>query len=469
LKDSVIIAEGFGPDSSKGMVNPPSWKEKALSVPVPRFLPYEQLLSETGDKRIINAYESDRKVFAMAFEIMEEKKPDLMMVRFHNLEMVSQMFYKYARPYSLDHYEPVSKEKRDKYADVMAMHYEFVDRLIGGLLGLSQGYTVVVVSEHGLGPAYPPHNIFADLNSLMERMGHLDYYGSSCEDILTRIMERGELKVPSPPSANIFAMCQKLENETRKWVADGKPKMDPPAVEAYIAVHFELADPRSEKERERRKKEMVMLSNKLIPGKKRKDIMWKRTRVWNVEDTEKDVRGLYINLAGREPEGVVDRDNFHSFRKKVIKDLKRLRTENGDRLFKSVRANPRKDVNPMTLADSPDILVKVDREPLLHNYGMQSPNDPDPLPIAAIRTVYSDVSALPTNDGLIAISGKNASTFQHVDMKALDFAPTVLWLLGLPASADMPGEAKKQAFDKKIHNRSMLYIESWEEALKMRK
>ncbi|MFO8056675.1 MAG: alkaline phosphatase family protein [bacterium] len=466
LKDSVVIAEGFEPDSTSGKVHPEEWTEKALSAPVPRFLPYEKLIGKTNDKRIKNAYHTDRKVFSMAYEVMREKKPDLMMVHFQNPEMVSQIFYKYARPYSLDHYEPVSDEERDRYKDVLDMHYEFTDRLIGGLLSLSDQYTVIVVSEHGLSPSFPPHNIFPDLNLLMERMGYLDYYGVTCEEILKNMMERGELKVPSPASANIFGMCQQLSNRTEEWIADGASRMEPAAVEAYLGVHFDLAEPSSEKEKKRRQKEMVLLSDKLLPPRKRQEIRWDRTRVWNIRDFEKELQGLYINLEGREPQGTVPHESFHSFRKKVIKELRSLRTDQGRRLFQKVKANHDKGKTPMTRADTPDILVKFDREALFHDYALEKADDPDPIPLPAIRWVYSDVSALPSPEGLIAISGENASTFKHVDMEGMDFLPTLLWLMGMPVGADMPGEVKKEAFDKSIRNRKALYIESWDRVLR---
>ncbi len=467
LKDSVVIAEGFNPDSNGQRVHPDGWKKKALSAPVPRFLPYENLIREIGDKRIKNAYEADRKVFSMAFELMERKSPDLMMVRFRNSEVISQIFYKYARSYSMDHYEPVNEEQKRKYEGVVDMHYEFIDRLIGGLLSLSKGYTVIVVSEHGLGPAYPPHNIFPKLNALLERMGYLDYYGTTCKDILTRMVERGELEVSAHRSARMFAMCQKLESETEKWIEKGAQKMEPAALEAFMSVNYGLADPSAGK-RERRQKEMVLLSDSLVPGRRRQNVSWDRTKAWNIRDFEKPEQGLYINLEQREPQGTVPKENFHSFRKKLIKELKRLRTENGMSLFQSVRENPRKEINPMTKADTPDILVKIDRNALLHHYALQRANDPDPIPLAALRTVYSDVSALPTKSALIAISGENAKTFRHLNMESMDLAPTVLWLLGIPVGADMPGKVKKEAFEEDLHDREVLYIDSWEKVIEKR-
>jgi predicted AlkP superfamily phosphohydrolase/phosphomutase len=470
----VFVAEGVEPGKvSDAHVYPADWRDRIKSAPLPRYLDYEKEFENVRDSRVERVYELDRMVFSASLEIMREVRPDLMMVFFQGVDVISHGFWKYSRPVGLDHYFPVSRDERDRYRDVVEMHYELTDRMIGGLLGEAEGYTVIVLSDHGLGPTFPPHNIFPDLNKLLERMGYLAYRGVTCDEILSRFADYGELEAPEYRATNIFHLCQELEAETRKWLQRGEESMAPPAVEAFIASRWNFNPPPGDEAEKKRQRAMIKLSQALLPDRQRQQILWRGTaggggvgtRVWNVKDFHKNVQGLYINLEDREPEGMVPTGDYDKFRREVVKALKGLRTEEGRRLFKKVRANPRKDAMPLADADPPDILVEIDREAMLDNYAYRGPADPDPVPLAAIRWTYHDVSADHTPEGVFAVSGKNAKTFKRMDVTDLDIAPTILWLLGIPVGADMPGKVLAGAFEERLQIRKPIYIESWSEVL----
>jgi predicted AlkP superfamily phosphohydrolase/phosphomutase len=474
LRLGVFVAEGVTPGKvADGHVYPADWRERIMSVPMPRYLDYEKELENVRDSRVDRVYELDRMVFSISLEIMREVHPDLMMVFFQGIDVISHGFWKYSWPVGLDYYYPVSREERKRYRNVVEMHYEFTDRVIGGLLSEAEGYTVIVLSDHGLGPTFPPYNIFPDLNKLLERMGYLTYRGVTCDEVLGRFADYGELEPPEYRSTNIFHLCQELEIETQKWLSRGEESMAPPAVEAFIAARWKFKPPPGEEAGEKRQRAMIKLSQALLPDRQRQEILWRDlagggrggTRVWNVKDFHKNVQGLYINLEDREPEGAVPSREYESFRRKVVKALKGLRTEEGRRLFKKVRANPQKDAMPLADADPPDILVEIDREAMLDNYAYRSPADPDPVPLAAIRWTYHDVSADHVPEGVFAVSGENAKTFKRMDVTDLDVTPTILWLLGIPIGEDMPGKVLIGAFEERLQTRKPLYIESWSKAL----
>jgi predicted AlkP superfamily phosphohydrolase/phosphomutase len=463
----VFVAEGAEPGKADARnVYPPEWAERLKNAPAPEYVPYQDELQNIRDSRVTRAYDLDREVFAMAFEIMRSEHPDLMMVYFQNVDVVSHGFWKYRWPLGLDHHFSVTREERERYQNVIESHYEFTDHLIGGLLAEAEGYTVIVVSDHGHGPTFPPKNIFPDLNKLLERMGYLRYQGVTCDQVLYDLWQKGRLKTPAYPASDIFMVCQELEAETGKWMAQGADMMEPAAVDAYLGARLNLVAAKGEDQEKEREQAMTVLARALKPESQRQDILWRATRAWNVRDFHMDVRGLYLNLAEREPEGIVPREDYRNFRRELVRALKDLRTESGRRLFASVEENPDKDVMPMTAADPPDVLVEIDRNAMLEDFAFRGPSDQDPIPLAAIRWSYRDVSADHVLDGVFLVSGEKARTFKNMDAGSLDLAPTVLWLLGLPVGADMPGRVLYEAFEDSLQNRPTLLIPSWSAVLK---
>jgi predicted AlkP superfamily phosphohydrolase/phosphomutase len=206
---------------------------------------------------------------------------------------------------------------------------------------------------------------------------------------------------------------------------------------------------------------MLDLAGRLKPHEQRKIVAYESTRAFNMRDFHKDVQGIYLNLAGRDPKGVIPEDKFASARKKLIKELKALRTEQGAHLFTEVSMNEQKGIRPMGMADEPDIFVRLNREALLHEFAYRSYEDPDPIPLAAIRWIYSDVSALPEPGGVFIVSGPRAPSFQNLDSSALDITPTILWVLGLPIGNNMLGRHLREPFVPLVANKEPLYIDSW--------
>jgi predicted AlkP superfamily phosphohydrolase/phosphomutase len=115
----------------------------------------------------------------------------------------------------MDHFFGVSQQERTLYRDVIENHYEFVDVLIGGLLEKADGYTTIILSDHGMGAINPPNNGYLLLNHLLERMDYLRYEDKSCETILTELANEGILSVPPPCAINIFMLSKALVTEAR--------------------------------------------------------------------------------------------------------------------------------------------------------------------------------------------------------------------------------------------------------------
>lgn len=466
LADGVFVAEGALPAKVKEeTVWPPSWLEKLSTIPTPRHLPVEENLGRAGDRRAQLAYELDRAVFVAGLEILREARPDLCLIYFPGLELVSLSFFKYRWPAGLDHFETVSEDDRKRYGGLLESHYELVDRLIGGLLSEADGYVVMVVSDYGFGPAAPPNNLFLKLNHLLERLGHLNYqgsrFGATCDEILTGLIKSGELNLPPPRTAKVFALCRELIQESGTWLARGEPRMPPAAVDGFIAAHYQFKAPATAAEEKEREMIMAALADLLLPEHQRQDIHWAKTMAWNPRDSRQEVQGIYLNVKGREPEGILPAEDYEKQRKKLARQLRALRTENGLPVFRSVRPNPEKELWPVEALDAPDLLVEVNPKALTEEYIFRVPHDPDPLPLAAVRAAFADISASPLPEGVFIISGEPARNFRRLDISPLDVVPTILWWLGLPLAANLPGQARREIFISPLSERPELYISSY--------
>lgn len=466
LNRGVFVAQGISPEKVQDdQVWPLDWLERVRDAPLPRFDSYQKEIARVGDQRVQKAYDHDRKIFSVALEVLREQKPDLLMVYFESIDYLSHGFWKYSRPRSLGHSFAVPDRERERYSGVIEMHYEFTDRLIGGLLSEAEGYYVIIVSDHGHGPTYPPYNIFLDLNKLLERLGFLKYEGATCDDIVKGLVAQGEISVPPYESENIFDLCIDLSAETGKWLSRGEAKMPAFAVEAFISFRYKFRKPPSDQALEARMKAMNNIGSALLPDRQRQEMFWPKTSAWNTEDFHKDVRGIYLNLREREPEGSVDRDEYRKVRAGIIKSLKSLRSESGDHLFERVRANPAKEMMPVGEVDPPDILVEVNRGVLVQRLLYRSARDRDPIPLSAVRWSYSDVSGDHRPEGVFLVSGPGAKSFRRTDATLYDLCPTILWMLGLPVGSDMPGRVLRDAFDEGEARREPVYVRTWSEVV----
>ena len=140
--------------------------------------------------------------------------------------------------------------------------------------------------------------------------------------------------------------------------------------------------------------------------------------------------GVRINLAGREPDGVVPRDRYEAVREELIEALAAVRTPDGDPVFD--RVVPREAVLEGPFIDrAPDVMLV--------------PAGFEQFPSARVGTDQFGPPDEPWNhkrEGFIAVAGEGVDTSGGEvlgDAHLLDVAPTVLATLGVPVSDRMDG------------------------------
>lgn len=259
-------------------------------------------------------------------------------------------------------------------------------------------------------------------------------------------------------------LSKALVAEARGRQKSGKPTMNSKAVEEWLRskVKFQSGNASA---KQSISKQMKALAGSLKPGSVGGGINWSATSAWNIEDVKKKEQGIFINLENRDKEGIIPFNEHESFQRKLIGALKELRTGKGRPLFVSVEPNQDKADNGSGKADIPDILVEVNRESLTDDFVFRSKDDRDPIPLDAIRWVYTG-SGDHLPNGIFVVTGKNTKGFCRLDVNLYDIAPTILWALDFPVGADMPGRVLEDAFIDPVFSRKLMLISSWSDVIK---
>lgn len=160
------------------------------------------------------------------------------------------------------------------------------------------------------------------------------------------------------------------------------------------------------------------------------DVEWSQTLAWATGYTGQ----LYLNLKGREPEGVVDPADYDSTLNNLIEEIKAIPRHDGKPM--NTRIFKRKDVYKGPCAQyAPDIFIFFDD--LYYNIEEC---------VGFGGDIYSYDTFLGEDDGGHSFYGIFASAGPGIpklgkiaDPTLLDIAPTVLHLLGVPIPSDMEG------------------------------
>lgn len=436
-----FVAHNTTPDTiGPATVTPEPWVARLRDLPLEGFPDREAAFAALAERQAESAFRADRFAFTAARHAMTTVTPDLTMVYLPGVDMVSHLYWKYRWPAGLDHSFAVEAGARARLGGVVEDHYEFVDRLLGMLIRQAPGATVIVVSDHGHGPTFPPHNLVLLLNQLLARLGELRWVDQPADLVLSALVDDGQLRLQAPAGLTALRLSAVLQATQQERLQSGQAPFTAVEVEQWLRARpeAEVGQPSAER--------LEQLRRSLDPARRRSEVLWPETRVFNVDDSHLRRRGLHFNLAGREANGAVPRARYGPFRGELIRRLTALTTEDGTPLFDAVVAHPEAGPEATRRPSAPpDVVVELNRNALLAAAIFRRPDDPNPIPMSAVRWEYPG-SGDHTPDGLILIAGPSTRGYRRVDATPLDIAPTVLWRLGYPVGADMPGRVLTEAF-----------------------
>jgi predicted AlkP superfamily phosphohydrolase/phosphomutase len=158
-------------------------------------------------------------------------------------------------------------------------------------------------------------------------------------------------------------------------------------------------------------------------------IDWSRTAVW----AEGGYYGrIFLNVAGREPQGTVPPSEYESVRQMLVDELEGLVDHNG--LPMGTRALRPEEVYPKVEGVPPDLIVYFGelRWRAVGTLGCGQ----------GLYTFENDTGPDDANhaeQGIIAISGDHVDVGLRAGMSLLDVAPTIQSMLGLPPTPEQRG------------------------------
>ncbi len=164
-------------------------------------------------------------------------------------------------------------------------------------------------------------------------------------------------------------------------------------------------------------------------------IDWSRTVAWT--DGGYYAR-IFLNVRGREPEGILDPDDYEATRDDLIRRIEAIPDDQGRPL--ATRVLKPEEIYPETNGIAPDLIVIFGD---LYWRCVATVGGAD-----GIHTFENDTGPDDANhaqDGIFIAAGAGIDAVGRVDGHLLDVAPTVLDLLGLDIPAEMRGTSLRDA------------------------
>lgn len=290
--------------------------------------------------------------------------------------------------------------------DALRAVYEAVDEELGAVLDACDPDTVVLASDHGVGP-YDREEF--RVNEYLRDAGYVE-------------PTRGEGGMPSWTS---------LRREDRMRDGDASEGGSAQSLAAWLVARAAAVGLTSQ--RVGRVLSALGLADLALRVVSTETVRAGTERVDFTASTafmrSRTELGVRINLDGREPEGTVPRDDYEDVRAALIRSLEAARTPDGDPVFAAVE--PRETFFDGEHVDAaPDVVVV--------------PADFDTYLTASLRGDTFGPASEPWNhkrEGLFAAAGEGVDAdADPADAHLFDVAPTVLSALGVPPREAMDGE-----------------------------
>ncbi len=331
-----------------------------------------------------------------ARQVLAEIDWEIGVVVFSPLDRASHQFWRHLDP----HHPAQSPERAARFGDALREVYQACDREVGRLLEfLDADDSVFVVSDHGFGPA---NRVFY-LNQWLLEQGYLVLreppVGSSHGSVIGRL-------------ARPLFWLNRVSPTFRRLAEPFKKR----AISNYVRDEYVQA----------RAGGLVRINHLAVD--------WSRTRAYCPDEG-----ALYLNLKGRDPEGVVEPGtNAEAMLDEIIAGLQAIPDpQTGEPVPVQVRRKTEIYTGPY-LDDAPELLVAMD------SYATEVMAE---LGSGQLWSANPARSGTHTLEGLLIARGPGIRRGSHLDAGLMDIAPTVLHVAGLPILDEMDGKPLLELFE----------------------
>lgn len=319
------------------------------------------------------------------------------MVVFEGTDYVQHFFWKY-----MDKSHPAYNPAKAKiYGNAIFDYYQKIDGIIGEIIKqLDDNTTVIIMSDHGFGPLHKE----VHLNTWLKSIG-----------LLKLKKKADKMSIPK------YWLLKHGFSKERFW---------------NLLMKFNLV------------KLTAIIPKKIRDGMPTREnsfsiIDWTKTKAYSFGY----MGMMYINLKGREPEGIVTPEEYDELRDYIIKELYKIRDpENGkkivDKVFKKEEIYSGPYINK-----APDLYILTDMKYVDVDIGDLDGTFIKPAGKSYIQRMPAGRSGQHRLHGIFLIKGKNINKGTKINGRIIDIAPTILYAMGVPIPSDMDGKVLKDVFE----------------------
>lgn len=406
-------APGFNPMS----VYPPELYQE-LKRNVGEYIISPDIAKYVDNNRIDDAIEtilySLRQRSKIAKYILKLRQWDCFMIVFMESDVVCHHFWEYH-----DHGSPHYPQRKNiRFDNPILTVYEELDHSIGELINIVGEDTVkIVVSDHGFGGT---GDKIVYLNKWLELKGFLTFKNKN-EDTKS---------LNSLLTNTVFATLKTLGTQ-------------------MIPQKFRKKLLYSKK---------VGIVNKIESILRFSSIEWVTTYAYSEETPY--YPNIWINLKGREPDGIVEPEDYDALRIRIIKELLTWTDEEGNHLVRNVFK--REDIyHGNYIEKAPDLIIDWNLSKSGYSY-LSRPSytskGKQPIEKLLAKDISSKFlfsrSGSHRDFGIFIINGKMIKQGNTVPTPMItDLAPTVLYLLSVMIPRDIDGKVLADVFDESFKQR----------------
>jgi predicted AlkP superfamily phosphohydrolase/phosphomutase len=159
-------------------------------------------------------------------------------------------------------------------------------------------------------------------------------------------------------------------------------------------------------------------------------INWSRTRAYAASTTE---MGIYVNLRGREPNGIVaPGEEYEKVRDSILAGLRRLRHPESGRPLLTMACRREEIFDGSHLEDAPDIVYVLEDGACTADLRLEGP--------LFERATWRTGTGMHRFDGILIACGPNIQRGKRLpEAEIIDVAPTILKLFHVPVPGHMDG------------------------------